>query len=56
MFELRIGLISKSEILCGVLIDTGEVDVKKDPWINFTSLRLVLICIILDFTWLDKHK
>lgn len=56
MFELRIGLISKSEILCGVLIDTGEVEVKKDTWVNFTRLRLGLIFIILDFTWLAKHK
>jgi hypothetical protein len=54
MFEFKLTLISKSEVLFGVMVDTGEVEVKKNTWLPFTRLRLGLIFITLDLTHISK--
>jgi hypothetical protein len=54
MLEVKVTLVSKTEILCGVIVDTGEVEIKDNKWVSFTRLRLGLIFITLDFTWLSN--
>lgn len=54
MFELRVAAISKSEIIAGLVVDTGEVEIKEDQWVRFTRLRIGLVFLTLDFTWFGK--
>ena len=51
MTEITIVFISKSEVLLGAMIDTGEVEVEKDHWVKFNRLRLGLFFLTLNFTW-----
>jgi hypothetical protein len=51
MTEITIVFISKSEVLLGAMIDTGEVEVEKDRWVKFSRLRLGLFFLTLNFTW-----
>jgi hypothetical protein len=54
MLEVKVVLVSKSEMIIGVVIDTGDVAISDDKWVKFSRLRLGLLLITLDFTWLYK--
>lgn len=54
MFELKITFISQSDILCGVMVDTGQVEVSESKWLDFTRLRIGLIFLTFDLTWLKQ--
>lgn len=54
MFELKIVAISKSEVIMGLVIDNGEVEVKEENWMKFTRIRLGFIFLTIDMTWFSK--
>jgi hypothetical protein len=54
MFELRIVAVSTSEIIAGLVVDTGEIEVKENTWQQFTRFRIGLIFLTIDLTWLRK--
>jgi|LakMenEpi03Aug12_release.lakeMendotaPanAssembly.Ray.scaffolds.fasta_scaffold2360537_1 hypothetical protein len=51
MFEVKVILISSSEMLFGTMLDTGEMEVEESMWVKFTRFRLGLIFFTLDFTY-----
>lgn len=54
MFEIKVVLISHSEILLGTMLDTGEMETESGNWIKFTRLRLGFIFFTVDFTHFTK--
>ena len=55
MLEVKVILISSSEILLGTMLDTGEMEVEDSVWVKFTRFRLGLLFFTLDFTFFT-HK